>query len=260
MEEPVVLTEHRGPIAIITLNRPDALNAQSRALSAQMSAAFAGLGEETRVAILTGKGRAFCAGVDLKELSSGDNVLQAPDEVEGAGHNRFGMSAFKGPIIAAINGFAMTGGLELALNCDIRIAATTARFADTHARVGVIPGGRMSALLPRVIGLSRAKEMSLSGRMIDAATAERWGLVNRLVAPEDLMAEALALAEDIARNDPGIVQPYNALIEANYGMTYAEAIDNEHITSRDANQRFQSAALDPAAVAARMRQSQQQQQ
>jgi enoyl-CoA hydratase len=205
------------------------------------------------VAILTGAGRAFCAGVDLKELSGSDGVLQQADAVEGAGHIRFGMRAFKGPVIAAINGFAMTGGLELALNCDIRIASTAARFADTHARVGVIPGGRMSALLPRLIGLSRAKEMSLSGRMIDAETAERWGLVNRIVAPENLMAEALALAEDIARNDPGIVRVYNALIDAGYGMTYAAAIDHEHITSRDSNQRFQREALDASAVAARMR-------
>ena len=257
MDEQVVLVEHHGPVAVITLNRPDALNAQSRALSDQMAAAFAGLGAETRVAILTGRGRAFCAGVDLKELSSSNAVLQAPDEEIGAGHTRFGMAAFNGPVIAAINGFALTGGLELALCCDIRIASTAAKFADTHARVGVIPGGRMTALLPRVIGLSRAKEMSLSGRMIDAKTAESWGLVNRLVEPVALMDEAMALAQDIARNDPGIVLPLNALIEANYGMTYAEAVDNEHIASRDANQRFQSAALDPEAVAARMRASQQ---
>ena len=257
MEEQVVLVEHHGPVAVITLNRPDALNAQSRALSDQMAAAFAGLGAATRVVILTGRGRAFCAGVDLKELSSSNAVLQAPDAEVGAGHTRFGMAAFNGPVIAAINGFALTGGLELALCCDIRIASTAAKFADTHARVGVIPGGRMTALLPRVIGLSRAKEMSLSGRMIDAKTAESWGLVNRLVEPEALIDEAMALARDIARNDPGIVLPLNALIEVNYGMTYAEAVDNEHIASRDANQRFQSAALDPEAVAARMRASQQ---
>ncbi len=253
MSEPVVLVEHRGPIALITLNRPDALNALSRELADQLYAAFAGLTGETRAAVLTGNGRAFCAGADLKELASREGTLQAADETVGAGHTRFGMAAFHGPVIAAINGFALTGGLELALNCDIRIASSQARFADTHARVGVIPGGRMSALLPRLIGPSRAKEMSLSGRMIDAETAERWGLVNRIVAPEALVDDALSLAEDIARNDPAIVGAYNALIDENYGMTYAQAVDHEHIVSRDTNQRFQREALDPEAVAQRMR-------
>ena len=253
MSETVVLVEHRGPIAIVTLNRPNALNALSRALSDQLIAAFAGLGEDTRVAILTGTGRAFCAGADLKELASQEGRLQGADDVEGAGHTRFGMAAFNGPVIAAINGFALTGGLELAMNCDIRLASSAAMFADTHARVGVIPGGRMTALLSRLVGLSRAKELSLSGRMIDAETAERWGLVNRVTAPEDLMDEALALAEDIARNDPAIVKAYNSLIDENFGMTYAEAVDHEHIASRDANQHFRREALDPAAVAARMR-------
>ena len=197
MEEPVVLVEHRGPIAIVTLNRPDALNAMSRALSAQLAAAFAGLSDATRVAILTGKGRAFCAGMDLKELSSGESGLQAPDEDQGAGHRRFGMAAFDGPVIGAINGFAITGGLELAMCCDIRIAARGAKFADTHARVGVIPGGRMSALLSRLVGIGRAKEMSLGGNAIDAETAERWGLVNRVVEPAELMQAALKLADDL---------------------------------------------------------------
>ncbi len=255
MEDKVVLVEHRGPIAIVTLNRPDALNAMSQALSAQLAEAFAGLGQNdaTRVAILTGTGRAFCAGMDLKELASGAAELQAPDEIEGAGHRKFGMAAFPGPVIGAINGFAITGGLELAMACDIRIAARGAKFADTHARVGVVPGGRMSALLSRLIGLPRAKEMSLSGNAIDADTAERWGLVNRVVEPEELMPAAIALAESIAANDPDLIRRYNALIEANFGMTYADAVDNEHIVSRDTNQQFRRAALDREAVAARAR-------
>lgn len=253
MMEAVVLVEHRGPIAIVRLNRSDALNAMSRALSAQLAAAFAGFPADTRVAILTGNGRAFCAGMDLKELSSGEARLQSADEERGAGHRRFGMAAFDGPVIAAINGFAITGGLELAMCCDIRIAARGAKFADTHARVGVIPGGRMSALLSRLIGLSRAKEMSLGGNPIDAETAERWGLVNRVVEPEDLMPVALKLAEDIAANDPAIVRTYNALIEANYGLTYADAVDNEHRLSRDANQSFRKDAFDREAIAEKAR-------
>ncbi|MDK2768916.1 MULTISPECIES: enoyl-CoA hydratase [Sphingomonas] len=253
MEEPVVLVEHRGPIAIVTLNRPDALNAMSRALSAQLAAAFAGLSDATRVAILTGKGRAFCAGMDLKELSSGESGLQAPDEDQGAGHRRFGMAAFDGPVIGAINGFAITGGLELAMCCDIRIAARGAKFADTHARVGVIPGGRMSALLSRLVGIGRAKEMSLGGNAIDAETAERWGLVNRVVEPAELMQAALKLADDIAANDPSVIRRYNALIDENFGLTYADAIDNEHRRSRDANQSFRKESLDREAIATKAR-------
>lgn len=255
MRDDLVHIEHHGPVAIVTLNRPDALNALSRALSAAIAQAFSDLAsaQDTRVAILTGKGRAFCAGMDLKELASGENGLQAANEEEGAGHRRFGMAAFPGPVIAAINGFAITGGLELALCCDIRIAARGAKFADTHARVGVIPGGRMSALLPRTIGLGRAKTMSLSGNAIDAETAERWGLVNQVVEPEALMGEALALAETIAANDPAIIRRYNALIEENYGLTYAQAVDNEHLRSREANQRFDRAAVNPDAIADRAR-------
>lgn len=253
MTEHLVLVEHRGPVAIVTLNRPSALNAMSRALMAQFTEAFANFPAETRVAILTGNGRAFCAGMDLKELGSGDRGLQAADETEGAGHRRFGMAAFSGPVIAAVNGFAVTGGLELALCCDIRIAATGAKFADTHARVGVVPGGRMTALLSRLIGLGRAKEMSLNGDAIDAATAERWGLVNRVVEPEELMPAAIRLAESIAANPPAVTARINALIDENFGMTYADAVDHEHRVSRDTNQAFRRETLDVKAVAARAR-------
>lgn len=251
----LVQIDRHGAVAIVTLNRPEALNALSQALSARIAQAFGQLAGEPdiRVAILTGSGRAFCAGMDLKELSSGASGLQSPDEEQGAGHRRFGMAAFPGPVIAAINGFAMTGGLELALCCDIRIAAKNATLADTHARVGVIPGGRMSALLPRLIGPGRAKTMSLGGHAIDADTAERWGLVDRVVEPDRLIPEALTLAESIAANDAGVVRRYKALIDENYGLTYAQAIDNEHLKSREANQRFDRGGVDPHAIASRAR-------
>ncbi|RYY25833.1 MAG: enoyl-CoA hydratase [Sphingomonadales bacterium] len=252
-DENPVLVEHRGPVSIVTLNRPDALNAMSRALSKGLTDAFANMPGETRVAILTGNGRAFCAGMDLKELSSGQSSLQSADEAHGAGHRRFGMAAFDRPVIAAVNGFAITGGLELAMCCDIRIAARGAKFADTHARVGVIPGGRMTALLSRLIGIGRAKEMSLGGNPIDADTAERWGLVNRVVEPEDLMPTALGLADAIAANDPRIVRRLNTLIDENYGMTYADAVDHEHHISRDANQSFRKEAFDREAIAEKAR-------
>lgn len=248
MESDTVLVSVDGPVATVTLNRPDVLNALSREMSLRLTEVFAALQAEAhvRVAILTGTGRAFCAGMDLKELASGENRLQAADEKHGAGHRRFGLAAFDGPVIAAINGVAVTGGLELALCCDMRIASTAARFADTHARVGVIPGGRMSALLPRLIGPSRAKLMALTGRMVDAATAERWGLVDQLVEPEALLPLCRDLARDIASVDGEVMRTYNRLIDENYGMTFADAIDNEHARSRDANQRFQRQGIDIA--------------
>src|SRR3546814_391214 len=163
------------------------------------------------------------------------------------------MAIFDRPIIAAVNGFAITGGLELAMCCDIRIASTAAKFADTHSRVGVIPGGRMSALLPRLVGLGRAKEMSFGGSPIDAATAEHWGLVNRVVAPEELLPAALKLAHDIAAADIDYIRRYNRLIEENYGMDYAAAVDNEHRRSREANQAFDRSKVDQGAIAERVR-------
>lgn len=251
-EDPVLL-EINGEVAVVTMNRPAARNAMSRGLISGVEEAFAELGRSAtvKVAVLTGNGPAFCAGADLKELSEGVAKLQSPDEEIGSGHRRFGMAAFPGPVIAAINGPAMTGGLELALNCDIRIASSNARFADTHVRVGVIAGGRMTALLAREIGLSRAKEMSLGARIIDAATAERWGLVNRVVEPDRLLPEALALAGEIAKADRDLLLTYNSLIEENYELAYGQAIDNEHIRSRDANQRFERQRVDVAALTSR---------
>ncbi|WP_257844435.1 enoyl-CoA hydratase-related protein [Sphingomonas sp. J344] len=111
----------------------------------------------------------------------------------------------------------------------------------------------MSALLSRLVGIGRAKEMSLGGNAIDAETAERWGLVNRVVEPAELMQAALKLADDIAANDPSVIRRYNALIDENFGLTYAGAIDNEHHRSRDANQSFRKESLDREAIATKAR-------
>ena len=248
--EDSVLIDIDGPVAIVTLNRPKSLNALSTGMLERLEACFVKLqGRSTvQVAILTGAGRAFCAGADLDELAASPDVLQAPDEAIGTGHKRFGMGVFDRPVIGAINGVAVTGGLELALCCDIRIASTNARFADTHSRVGVIPGGRLTALLPRLIGIGRAKEMCLSARMIDAATADRWGLVNRVVEPDELMPACLNLARKIAAVEPSYLRTYNRLIDENFDGTYREAVDNEHIRSRDANQVFSHEELDVSSV------------
>ena len=116
------------------------------------------------------------------------------------------------PVIAAVNGYAVTGGFELALACDIIIAAETAQFADTHARVGVMPGGGMSARLPRAVGMRKAKELSLTGNYLNARDAERLGLVNRVVAADQLMAAAVELARQIQGADQRVVRQMKRLI------------------------------------------------
>ena len=148
------------------------------------------------------------------------------------------------PVIGAINGVAITGGFEVALACDILIASTHARFADTHARVGVMPGWGLSQKLSRLIGLGRAKELSLTGNFLGAEAARDWGLVNRVVAPEELLPAAQALARDIASADPAMVRAYRALIDDGYALPYGEALALEHARSSAANRTVSADAVE----------------
>ena len=192
----LVLVDVTDRIALITLNRPEARNALSSAMLAQLAELMAHLDAraDLDVMILTGAGRAFCAGLDLKEMAaSGANIRPAdgrpwPQLVK--------------PLIGAVNGAAVTGGLELALACDFLVASDQARFADTHTRVGLVPFWGMSVLLPQAVGVRVAREMSLTGNFMDADEACRVGLVNRVVAHEELMTVARALAADIASAEP----------------------------------------------------------
>ncbi len=222
----LVIVEKENAIAIITLNRPEAMNALSKGLRDGIVNAFRDIQQdgETRVAVVTGNGRAFCAGLDLKELSSG--IDQTADQIA-ENEMASALAAFEGPIIAAVNGHAITGGFELALSCDLIIASTEAKFADTHARVGIIPGWGLSQRLPRLIGLSRAKELSFTGNTIDAQTAYQWGLVNRVVPPEELLPTAKALAGDMVSCVPHILKQYKQVIDKGYGMLMPEALDYE---------------------------------
>ncbi|MFK8048362.1 MAG: enoyl-CoA hydratase [Halioglobus sp.] len=217
-----VLLEKKEGYAIITLNRPDEMNALSRQLRKEFVEAFTTCSEDDaiRVVILTGNGRAFCAGFDLKELASSDG--NAAEEADNAVARS--MEAFSGPIIGAINGHAVTGGFEMALACDVLIASEDARFADTHARVGILPGWGLSQKLPRMIGLSRAKEISFTGAPVFAEQALQWGLVNHVVGKEELLPRAEKLAEDMCRCIPHLLPQYKALIEEGYSMPYAEAL------------------------------------
>ena len=148
------------------------------------------------------------------------------------------------PVIGAINGVAITGGFEVALACDVLIASTNARFADTHARVGIMPGWGLSQKLSRTIGISRAKELSLSGNFLDAATAERWGLVNRVVAPEELLPAAIKLAQDMATVDPRMSAAYKAIINAGYAVSFGEGMALEGKLSREANGKVDAADVE----------------
>jgi len=217
----ILLEKHDG-YAIVTLNRPEDMNALSRELRAEFVNAFDNCTRDdtVRVVILTGNGKAFCAGFDLKELGSSD------ENVSGEADNTIAraMEAFQGPIIGAINGYAVTGGFEMALACDILIASDNARFADTHARVGILPGWGLSQKLPRMIGLSRAKEISFTGAPVFAQQAYEWGLVNHVVPADELLPRAVKMAQDMCACVPHILQQYKPLIENGYSMPYQEAL------------------------------------
>lgn len=206
--ESVVLIDVQDRIVTVTLNRPEARNAISRALSYALWDAILGAGDDPQVdaVVLTGTDPAFCAGVDLKEAGGGP-----PSTVEtrapGTGPERYPNGLYRfvplidKPIIGAINGVAVTGGLELALQCTFLVASDRARFADTHARVGVMPGGGITVQLARIVGLPKAIEMSLTGNFVTAEEALRLGLVNHVVPHQDLLTAARGLAADIVSND-----------------------------------------------------------
>ena len=223
MSEDVLRIEKSAGVATLTLNRPAAMNAISSELAEQISSTFHDLQRESaiRAAIVTGAGRAFCAGMDLRELGSGGAESRADkigNPIEAS------MREFEGPIIAAVNGFAVTAGFELALAADVIIASTEARFIDSHARVGILPGWGLAVKLPRLIGIVRAKSVSLTGNPIDAQTAERWGLAARVVEPAELMPTCESLAQDMLACDPETLVDYKGLIDACFGMPLPDAL------------------------------------
>ena len=211
MSESVVLVERQDGIATVTLNRPEKLNALNRELRTAFCRAMQELREDdgVRVVIVTGAGRAFCVGLDLRELGTGQSGIREEGNVTFITV----IDDMTVPVIAAVNGFAITGGFEIVLACDIVIAAEEAQFADTHARVGVMPGGGMSARLPRAVGIRKAKELSLSGNYLPARDAERMGLVNRVVPQDKLMTSARELATQISGANQPIVKQMKRLYD-----------------------------------------------
>ncbi len=199
----VVLVDHHDAVAVVTLNRPHRRNALDAELITALVGTIAELDRDapTRVIVLTGADPAFCAGLDLEALADSGGGLVGTPEAGGRGP----IGSLPTPLIGAINGAAVTGGFELALACDFLVASERARFADTHARVGIMPGWGLTVRLPARIGVTRAREMSFSGNFVDAATALQWGLVNHVVAHDQLLPATLRLAADIAGNDAAAV-------------------------------------------------------
>ena len=245
----MLLVEKSGPVAVVTLNRPEAMNALSRALRAALWQALQELeaDPETRVVVLTGAGdRAFTAGLDLKELGGDAAALSEVAGPDPALNPVAAVLACRKPVVAAVNGVAITGGFELALACDLLICSSSARFADTHARVGILPTWGLSQKLSRLVGPYRAKELSLTGNFLDAATAADWGLVNRVVEPDELMATALKLAQDMAGVDGETLCVYKALIDDGYAESLSDGLALE--TERSS---LHNLEVGPGVIAAR---------
>jgi enoyl-CoA hydratase/carnithine racemase len=238
-----IIFERRDGIAKITLNRPEVMNAMDPATYAEITEAFAEIERDpqVRVGIVTGAGnRAFTAGADLKLMHTGPADLAADDGSQWSPWRPdrwdFGLTTSK-PLIAAVNGYALAGGLELALVCDIRIASPNAVFGTPEVKWNLLHGYG-SYRLPRIVSLSHAMEMLLTGEFIDAATAERIGLVSRIVPADGLQAEADRIAARIAANGPMAVRMTKELVQ--HGQDAAQAdyfrLMHEYYSRVDATQ------------------------
>ncbi|MFH1811000.1 MAG: enoyl-CoA hydratase-related protein [Pseudomonadota bacterium] len=223
---PLCLFERVGHVAILTLNRPEAANALSRALVAELATrlAEAAADKELRALVVTGAGdRVFCAGADLKERRE-----MAPEEVplflQKGRELMDGLAALRCPTIAAFNGAAMGGGLELALCCDLRLAARGVKLGLTETSLAILPGAGGTQRLPRLVGVARAKELILTARRVDADEAWRIGLVNEVVEPGTLRARALAVAQEIASNGPVAVAQAKKAIDGGIELSLSEAL------------------------------------
>jgi enoyl-CoA hydratase len=239
MSQPLILTVKHDGICRVTLNRPEALNALSTGLRSELTRTFRDLAADpdTEVVILTGAGRAFTVGLDLKELGGEISPSDDPSRAAASTDVAEAMADLDRPIIGAINGFAITGGFEIALMCDFLIASTEAKFADTHARVGVVPGWGLSQRLPRLIGINRAKELSLTGNFLEATTALEWGLVNRVVEPADLLPVAELLARDIVSTDRATRSEILRIMDEGWAGSLAEGLRIEKEANVDHGRR-----------------------
>lgn len=218
-----IIAETRGKVALITLNRPKALNALNSQILAELVAAVNGFGADPGIGamVLTGSDKAFAAGADIKEMQA-ISYVDAYSQDFFAGWEEF--TRTRKPIIAAVAGYALGGGCELAMMCDFIIAADTAKFGQPEITLGVIPGMGGSQRLTRFVGKSKAMDMCLTGRMMDAAEAERSGLVSRVVPAAELVEEAIKAAAKIADFSLPSVMMTKEAVNRSYETTLAEGL------------------------------------
>ena len=225
-EDSELLFEVDGHVAVITLNRPSKLNAVTPEMAKAIEAAIAecDASETIRCVVITGAGeKAFCAGSDIKTLDQ----YKTPWAFRNRGDYCDSVRLCHKPTIAAVNGYALGGGLETAMSCDIRIASTNAKFAAPEIKLGWIGGGGMAAGLAHSIGASNAAMMILTGDVIDAETAKGWGLVTEVVEPGDLVSRARELAATIASRAPIAAETAKLNLKAAHAMPYEKAVEYE---------------------------------
>jgi enoyl-CoA hydratase len=211
-----ILVERKGAVGVITLNRPSALNALNAALISELGIAFDDLEFDAAIGaiVLTGNEKAFAAGADIKEMAGKHYIEAYTEDFITRGWER--VAQCRKPVIAAVGGFALGGGCEVAMMCDIVIASETARFGQPEIQLGTMPGAGGTQRLPRFIGKAKAMDLCLTGRMMDAVEAERAGLVSRIVPPEKLLGEAMAVAERIA----GLSQPIAMMVKESVNRAF----------------------------------------
>lgn len=223
----VRLESPRNGVALITISSPKTLNALNRTILEQLDYQVANIPADTRVLVVTGEGKAFVAGADISEMKDFNDR-------EGFEFSKFGAAVFRRieqlsiPVIAAVNGFALGGGCELALACDVRIASENAVFGQSEVKLGILPGFSGSVRLPRLIGSGRAKELIYTGRNVKAPEALQIGLVNAVVSLETLLDEAFKMAEQIIACAPLAVSAAKESINIGTDMSVTDAIDLEN--------------------------------
>jgi enoyl-CoA hydratase len=230
MENKILNVEINDGIALVTITRPEALNALNTQFFREMDGVIASLNsnKEVKIMIITGSGKAFVAGADIAEM-----VNKSPDE--GAAFSRIGQNTFRSlekmqiPVIAAINGFALGGGLELAMGCDFRIASSKAKFGQPEVNLGLIPGYAATQRLSRLTGLGNALYLLMTAEMIDAQEALRIGLVQKVVEPEQLMDEVIKIAKNIISKGPLAVQKVKKVTRQGILMDFEKGCELESV-------------------------------
>ncbi len=229
MTADTVELKFRGPVAWLALNRPDVMNALNFSMIEQLESHLADLASDSdiRVVVITGRGKAFCAGADLNDSAGKEQAPGEPDFIDRAEEIFSELRAFPKPTIVALNGLALAGGLELAMCCDLIVAAESAKVGDAHANFGVFPGAGGASVLPRLIPLNVAKYLLFTGEFLPADQMMKYGLINQVVADDQLQDAIQQLAEKIAEKSPASLRRMKAVANASQDKTLGDALVHE---------------------------------